>query len=324
MTGPARPDDDPGFEPAEEGYGFADPDPPARPPVPLPPVDDAPARDEHEMSLDEETRPRRRRKRRRADGDGDEPDGEWAEEPGDRILRREEVQAPANWWVVPAALFAGGFVLSLIPVGVLAAKSGASAGAGMFGLIVVGLVVQVVSVTAALMVLGQFFGIDYGPAREAVLKLAAVVAVVDGLTAVILFTCSPFGLILAVVVGAGVFQYLFRLSVHEMLLSVAPMVAAAWVLNASVVGILYQKELKKKVNAHLAPVLRVATEKALPGGAAAATVDSPALTVPAGPRPVPPVSRRLPPCSPSGVARSGSATASTAAASSPSARSGPA
>jgi hypothetical protein len=248
-TDPARPgDDDPAFEAAEEGYAFADPEPPARPPVSLPPVDDAPARDQHEMSLDEETQPRRRKRRRHADGDEDEPGVEAAEEPGERILRREEVQSPPTWWAVPAVLFAGGFVLSLIPVGVLAAKSGASAGAGMFALIVVGLVVQIVSVTGMLMVVGQVFGIDYGPAVEAVLKLAAVVAVVDGSTALILFTCSPFGLVLAVVVGAGVFQYLFRLSVHEMLLSVAPMVAAAWVLNASVVGILLQKELKKKDN----------------------------------------------------------------------------
>jgi hypothetical protein len=186
----------------------------------------------------------------------------------------------------------------------------------MFGLIVAGLVVQVVTVTAMLMVVGGFFGIDYGPAVEAVLKLAAVIAVVDGLTAVILFTCSPFGLILAVIVGAGVFQYLFRLSVHEMLLSVAPMVAAAWVLNASVVGILLQKELKKKDNP---------AGFRLPGGNATATVDVPADPLPSGPRLFPPglpVSRRFPPCSLSGAARTGTATASTAATSSPSARSG--
>jgi hypothetical protein len=251
-THPARPDDsDHGFELAEEGYAFADPEPPARPPVSLPPVDDQPAGDPHEMSLDEETgdRPRRRKRRRHTGGAEDEPGGEAAvEEPGERILRREEVQSPPNWWVVPAGLFAAGFVLSLIPVGVLVAKSGASAGAGMFALIVVGLVVQIVTVTGLLMVVGQVFGIDYGPAVEAVVKLAAVVAVVDGSTALILFTCSPFGLVLAVVVGAGVFQYLFRLSVHEMLLTVAPMVAAAWVLNASVVAVLLHKELKKRDN----------------------------------------------------------------------------
>src|SRR5688572_23187250 len=107
-TDPARPDDsDPALDPTEGGYAFADPEPPARPPVSLPPTDDAPARDQHEMSLDEETQPRRRRKRRRhADGDEDEPGVEEAEEPGERILRREDVQAPANWWVAPAVLFA--------------------------------------------------------------------------------------------------------------------------------------------------------------------------------------------------------------------------
>lgn len=315
MTGPARPDDDPGFEPVEEGYTFADPDPPARPPVSLPPVDDVPVRDQHEMSLDEETRPpRRRKKRHRADGDEDEPEIEAAAEPGDRILSREEVQTPPTWWVVPTGLFVGGFVLSLIPVGVIAAKSGASAGAGVFALIVVGLVVQVVSVTGLLMVVGQLFGIDYGPAVEAVVKLAAVVAVVDGLTAVIYLACTPLGLMLAALVGAGVFQYLFRLSIHEMLLSVAPMVAAAWVLNFLAFAAVADKA-KKKDNP---------SGFRLPGDNATATVDLPALTPPFGPSLIPPVSRRSPPCSPSGVARSGSATASTAATSSPSVRSAPA
>lgn len=314
-TDPARPDDDPGFEPAEDGYAFADPDPdpPVRPPVSLPPADGAPARDQHEMSLDEETRPRRRKKRLRADGAGDEPEVEGAEEPGDRILRREEVGPPPTWWVVPAGLFAGGFVLSLIPVGVLAAKSGASAGAGLFALLVAGLVVQVITVTAVLVVVGQLFGIDYGPAREAVLKLAAVVAVVDGLTAVMFLVGFPLGLMLAALIGAGVFQHLFRLSIHEMLLSVAPMVAAAWVLNFLVFAAAADKAKKDNPSGFR-----------LPAGDATATVDLPAFTRPSGPRPILPVSRRSSPCSPSGVVRNGSATASTAATSSPSARSGPA
>jgi hypothetical protein len=272
-----------------------------------------PVRDQHEMSLDEETRPLRRRKKRPRAGDEDEPEIEGAAEPGDRILNREEVQSPPTWWVVPTGLFAGGFVLSLIPVGVIAAKSGASAGAGVFALLVVGLVVQVVSVTGLLMVVGQLFGIDYGPAVEAVVKLAAVVAVVDGLTAVIYLGCTPLGLMLAALVGAMVFQYLFRLSIHEMLLSVAPMVAAAWVLNFLVFAAVADKA-KKKANP---------SAFRLPGGHATATVDSPALTPPFGPRLIPPISRRSPPCSPSGVARNGFATASTAATSSPSARSGP-
>jgi hypothetical protein len=247
---PPPPPDDPdaGFEPVEEGYGFADPEPPPpRPPAPLPPAADKPDRlDEHDLSLEEETRPKkRRRKRRRPEDEGDEePEAEPVEpprEPGDRILSRPEEAPAATWWAVPTGLFAVGFALCLVLVGVRVAQAGVSAGAGAFALIVVGLVIQVTSVTALLMMVGHLFGIDYGPAREAVLKLAAVVAVVDGLTAVIALTCTPCGLMLAAVIGAGVFQYLFRLSVHEMLLSVAPMVAAAWVLNSSVVTIVLSK-----------------------------------------------------------------------------------
>ncbi|HET6572769.1 MAG TPA: hypothetical protein VFG68_04135 [Fimbriiglobus sp.] len=244
-TDPARPgDDDPAPEADGDGYAFADPEPPARLPVSLPPVDDAPARDPHELSLDEETRPRRRRRRRPADGDAEEPGGEPAEEPGERILRREEVQSPPNWWAVPVGLFAVGFALSLVPVGVLAAKSGASAGAGLFALMVVGFLVQLAAMTVLLMSVGHLFGIDYGPVVEAMVKLAAVVAVVDGLTAVFM-QCSPLGLIPAALLGAGVFQYLFRLSIHEMLLSVAAMVGAAWVLNFVLFAIVADKAKKK-------------------------------------------------------------------------------
>jgi hypothetical protein len=212
-------------------------------------------------------------------------------------------------------LFAAGFALSLIPAGVLAAKSGASAGAGVFGLVVAALVVQVVAVTGLLVVVGHLFGIDYGPAVEAVVKLAAVVAVVDGLTAVIYLSCTPLGLMVAALVGAGVFQYLFRLSAHEMMLSVVPMIAAAWVLNAAVFTVMLHEEQKKK---------ETPSGFRLPADTATASVEWPTFPLPSGPRLVPPASRRSPPCSPSGVARSGSATASTAATSSPSARSVPA
>ncbi|HVK18224.1 MAG TPA: hypothetical protein VM533_14875 [Fimbriiglobus sp.] len=317
-TDPAHPDDDPGFEPVEEGYGFADPEPPPRPPLSLPPADEPPVRDQFEITLDEEPedRPRRRRRRRGEEGE-DEPEPEGAEEPGDRILRREEVAAPPTWWVVPAGLFAIGFALSLAPAVVLAAKSGVSAGAGALALVVAALIVQVVAVTGLLVVVGQLFGIDYGPAVAAVVKLAAVVAVVDGLTAVIYLTCTPLGLLLAALVGAGVFQYLFRLSAHEMMLSVVPMIAAAWVLNAAVFTVMLHEEQKKKQKDNPASFR-------LPGITATTTVESPALPFPSGPRRFSPVSWRSPPCSPSGVARSGSATAWTAATSSPSARSGPA
>ncbi len=310
---PPPPDPDPGFEPVEEGYTFADPEPPpARPPVPLPPADDLPT--DHELSLEEETRPRRRR-RRRPGGEGEEPEGP-PREPGDRILSRPEAPPPTTWWAVPAGLLAVGFLLCLVPIAVLADKFGAAAGAGLLALLLVGLLVQLAAVTVLLMAVGHLFGIDYGPAAQAVLKLAAVVAVVDGLSGVF-FLCSPFGPMAAAIIGAGVFQYLFRLSVHEMLLSVAAMVGAAWVLNYIAFGILADKAMKKNGPSGFR----------LPSGGQKATVYAPALTPPSRPGLVPPPPARLSevlPCSPSGVAANGSATASAAGTSSRSARSAPA
>jgi hypothetical protein len=314
---PPPPDPDPGFEPVEEGYTFADPEPPpARPPVPLPPADDLPT--DHELSLEEETRPRRRR-RRRPGGEGGEPEAgpeEPPREPGDRILSRPEEPPPATWWAVPAGLLAVGFLLCLVPIAVLVDKLGAAAGAGLLALLVVGLLVQLAAVTVLLMAIGHLFGIDYGPAAQAVLKLAAVVAVVDGLSGVF-FLCSPFGPMAAAIIGAGVFQYLFRLSVHELLLSVAAMVGAAWILNYIAFGILADKAMKKNGPSGFR----------LPSGGQKATVYAPALTLPSRPDLVPPplacLSEVLP-CSLSGVAASGSATASAAGTSSRSARSAPA
>jgi hypothetical protein len=110
-------------------------------------------------------------------------------------------------------------------------EKGAAVGLKAAAVALVGIPVQVAAVTALLVVIGQFFGIDYGPAVHAVVKLAAVVVFVDGLTAA-LTLCTPLGLMMAAIIGAGAFQYLFRLAIHEMLLSVAGMVLAAFLLNA--------------------------------------------------------------------------------------------
>jgi hypothetical protein len=216
---PPPSDPDPGFEPVEEAYQFADE------PEPLPPQSALPVSD------DEAPAPRRKKRR-------PQPVGEVAEEHRDRILDREEEPPPIAWWVAPVVLIALGFLLCLIPVVLLATEKGAAAGVAAVGLAIVGIVVQVVAVTVLLMVVGQFFGIDYGPAEQAVVKMAAVVVIVDGLTAVLAISCTPLGLMMAAIVGAGVFQYLFRLAIHEMLLSVAGMVLAAWLLNAYAVRLM--------------------------------------------------------------------------------------
>jgi hypothetical protein len=242
-------------EPDPDGselYQFADEPPPLppRPAVPEPEPPPPPADHlEGEIDLgDEAPRPRRKKKRRaeHAQKDVEEPE-EPVEEPIEvplkpprDILEREELPPPRPWWVVPAILSVIGFALCLVPIIVYASKEGATTGLALVGLTVIAVVVQVVAVTAFLTAVGTLFGIDYGPAVEAVGKLAAVVLVVDGLTGVMLLL-NPCALVTAAIIGAGVFQYLFRLSVFEMILSVAGMVGASWVLNAAVVAILASK-----------------------------------------------------------------------------------
>jgi hypothetical protein len=246
-TDPDRPEPD---WTADELYLFADgePDPAARPKAPVP-DDPAPKkrrrrkREADEETASEETEPEA------------EPGPKRPDEVGERILTREE-EDRGRWWAVPVGMIAVGLVLCLVPIGVMAAEIGAGKAALYLVLMLVAVVVQVAGVTAFLMAVGTFFGIDYGPAKEAVLKLAAVVAVVDGLTAVMLL-CNPCGLVLAAIIGVGVFQYLFRLAVFETLISVAGMVAAAWILNAAVVSILVSKRMPKTGESHPPPTFQL-------------------------------------------------------------------
>lgn len=229
------PPDDDGPQPdlgADELYLFADePDPAARPRAPVP-----------------EPTPERKRRRR----DDEEPDEEPPEQPkgevGDRILNRPDAETEKTWWVVPVAVLAVGVVLCVVAIGIVAAAVGAKAAVWTVLGLVVAVVVQVAGVTALMMTLGHVFGIDYGPAKEAALKLVAVVVLVDGLTGVLVY-CHICALGVAVVIGAGVFQSLFRLTMYELLISVAAVVGASFVLNAAVFVIVLKKELDGKSSA---------------------------------------------------------------------------
>ncbi len=225
---------------ADELYLFADDEPPPAPRPPVPVSEPGPTKRRRRREDDEETLPE--------ETESEEEEPRQPEEIGDRILKREE-EDPGRWWAVPVGLIVTGLVLCLVPIGVLASEIGVGKAALTFVLVLLAVVVQLVSVTGFLVVVGTFFGIDYGPAKEAVLKLAAVVAIVDGLTGVMLL-CNPCGLVLAAIVGASTFQYLFRLSVFETLVSVGGMVAAAWILNAAVVSVLVSKKMPKMNQRH--------------------------------------------------------------------------
>ena len=219
---------------------------------PLPEVPKPKVRRDPLLKEDKEKAERRQRRRRNRDADEEPPEGEAEGDEGPLvprlpkpdILDRPDDVPPYPWWMGSAITAGIGVLLCIVPIGVITAKSGAGTGVLVIGLTAVAVVVQVAFVTALLMVVGHFFGIEYGPATEAIVKLVAVVLFVDGLTGV--FTlCSPCGLMLAAILGAGAFQYLFKLGIMELLVSVAGMVAASWILNAAVVSILAKNAAKK-------------------------------------------------------------------------------
>jgi hypothetical protein len=188
--------------PPDEVFGFADdPEPAARP---VPPLYGPPAAGE-ELDLDADEPPRRPR-----------PD----------ILERPLDEPTRPWWQVPLLTLAAGLVLCLVPIVAVAFQKGAGTGLVLALMAVGGLTVQVLVTSGLLAVVGHFFGIDYGPLPEAVLKLAAIDAVVTGLLgggAALAYNqagwAAPCGLLLAFVAGFALFQTLFRLTVSEVLLT---------------------------------------------------------------------------------------------------------
>ncbi|MFO0849408.1 MAG: hypothetical protein U0871_12760 [Gemmataceae bacterium] len=246
---PRRPKPD--ADPTAGVYGFAEPEPPPLPRPPLPPPEHIPRPAEdlgEELDLDAdlaappaaggEPHRRKKRKRRRPDEDAepaveDDPGyGPRSGEIGDRILQREETEPPYPWWAVPSVLVGVGMALCLIPVVALAVREGAAAGGVVALAAFGGLVAEVLVLSVLLAVVGALVGIDYGPLPEAVLKLAAVASVVTGLLGAGAAAGPVPGLIcggvLALAVGIGLFQGLFRLAVYETLLTLGGILAVSF------------------------------------------------------------------------------------------------
>jgi hypothetical protein len=212
--------------PPDEVFGFADdPEPAARPTPYLPAAGTADPRPAaaDELDLSDEPVPRPR------------PD----------ILDRPDPEPTRPWWQVPLLVLAAGGLLCLGSVAVVAFRQGFATGAVLTLTAVGALTVQVLVTSGLLAVVGGLFGIDYGPLPEAVLKLAAVNAVVSGLLAPggLLVAggaawAAPCGLVLAFVAGFALFQGLFRLAVSEVLLTLAALVGMSVALVAVVGSVL--------------------------------------------------------------------------------------
>ena len=181
----------------------------------------------------------------------------------DRLLSRVEQPPAVDWWTLPAVFSAIGLIALLVPIVLwsLKAKGAAPTVALMFALLALTVVlIQSTMVTTLLWFIGGFFGVDYGPVFQAIVRIVSVVVLADGLTMVFnLFTPSGgntqpsnfiyllstlCGAMVAALFAIGAFQILFKLTFQETLLSVGGIIGASWILNAAVVVILMSKAAK--------------------------------------------------------------------------------
>ena len=189
--------------------------------------------------------PKKKRKRR-LDADG-KPIGEVEAKYHDKVLDRPDDVPPRPWWLAAAIVAGVGAVFCLIPIIVVALRTKQAAPTIAIYLIlatIVALVVETVLVTGLMIVVGQFFGIDYGPVKEAVVKFAAIITLSNGLTLLILVFTSPLGLTIPVVVAGIVFIYFFRLNMLETIITVGTLLAATGVLQLVIFAIILAKRMK--------------------------------------------------------------------------------
>jgi hypothetical protein len=113
--------------------------------------------------------------------------------------------------------------------------------------------VQVVLMAGVMVGVGILFGIDYGPVGRSLLKLAAVIAMVDGvgggLGLAFYAGCGGLGVLMGVCVAAvltyALVQTQFELNGFEAMVTVAGVMIATTGLSALVAYIYLSKMMKK-------------------------------------------------------------------------------
>lgn len=222
-SGPIDDDLNPG------SYGFSDPEPPKREAPPIR-YDRYAARDPD-------------------DPDGpDDPDEFEEEEPRPKKRRRDlafepppELPEPAMpWWTWTVVLTAVGFLGLVATAIVIGANGGAKAGALALVGAVIGVAVETVLVAVLLTAVGLAFGIEYGPVKEAAVKLIGCVAFTNGATlglGLLCYSClGPLGVLTALaaftLIAFTVFQAQFQLNMYEALVTVFAIQGSAWMLAA--------------------------------------------------------------------------------------------
>jgi len=234
-------------------YGFADP-PPAKREAPPTKTDRYMRGDDDDD--DEAPRHRGRRDDREFDDDDDD-DRMWERRERDPQRRADadkdpldSLSKPRPWWfwsVVLLAIGLAGFVLLAV---VAAAQMGPTAGLMAFGIALVCVAVETVFVTIALIGIGHVFGIDYGPAMQAIPKLFCCITFENGFVFALGLTCvsifGPLGSLMAMscitLITYAVFQQQFHLNIFETLLTVFLIQACAWAVGTGL-GMIVLREL---------------------------------------------------------------------------------
>lgn len=175
------------------------------------------------------------------------------------LLERLDRLPEPSWARGPLLVLGGGLALCLIPLIVLvvqASEAGAAAGvtAGLLGgvLLFVGVLFQVVVMAAVMFGVGIVVGIEYGPIGRAFVKLAAVIAMTDGVTGSLGLAfhagCGGLGVLMAlclsVVVTYALIQTQFELSGFEATVTVVGVMIASVTLSA-VAGYIFLSKLAK-------------------------------------------------------------------------------
>lgn len=176
------------------------------------------------------------------------------------LLQRLDREPEPSWAKGPLVMLCAGLALCLIPLIVLVVKAsdgGARAGVatGLFGgvLLFFGLLFQIVLMAGVMFGVGILFGIDYGPIGRGFLKLAAVIAVVDGvgggLALAFYAGCGGFGILLAlpvvILLSYALVQTQFELTGFETMVTVMGVMLATTGLSAVAAYVFLSKMAKQ-------------------------------------------------------------------------------
>lgn len=229
-------------------YGFAGPPPEKREAPPT-------KHDKYATSEPEEEEPARpRRKKRRIPEvvDDDADDDPRPMKPRRDLALEPPPELPLTypWWVWTMVLAGLGFVGLVVAAVWVGVRAGPAAGVMGLAASVVAVLAETVTVAVALVFVGAAFGIDYGPAKEAVVKLLGCVAFVNGFTLALGLACyscaGPLGILMAVstisLVTFALFQAQLKLNMYEALVTVFVIEGTA-VLMAAGIGFTFLRAM---------------------------------------------------------------------------------